>query len=137
MPWAIWHKNKIVELGDRTIKTIRWDPLTVLGWMDKEFMEAWSFIFPLTDKSRVDSCLPLTDPAWHYTPNPWWRFTLDRPPLLPLGQTTSNISSILLESNLSEASLDLMERELVPLEICQRKYLTEEATGVLIQGTLP
>ncbi|KAK7840428.1 hypothetical protein CFP56_016726 [Quercus suber] len=30
-----------------------------------------------------------------------------------------------------------MERELVPLEICQRKFLTGEATGVLIQGTLP
>ena len=53
------------------------------------------------------------------------------------GANDLNISSILLESDLFEASLYLMERELVPLEICQRKYLTREATGVLIQGTLP
>lgn len=30
-----------------------------------------------------------------------------------------------------------MERELVPLEICQRKFLTGESTGILIQGIQP
>ena len=50
---------------------------------------------------------------------------------------TSNTSRTLLESDLSEASLDLMERELAPLEVCQRKFLIEESIGVLIQGILP
>ena len=137
MPWAIWHKNKVVKLGNRMINTIRWDPLMIYGWTDKDLMEAWSFIFPLTDKSRKDGCLPLTNSAWYYTPNPWWRFTLDCPPLLPPGHMTSNTSRTLLESDFFEASLDLMERELAPLEICQRKFLTGESTGVLIQGILP
>ena len=119
------------------INNIRWDPLMIYRWTDKELMEAWSFIFPLTDKSMKDGCLPLTDPAQFYTPNPWWRFTLDKPPLFPPGQTSSNTSKTLLESDLSEASLDLMERELVPLEICQRKFLTGESTGILIQGIQP
>ena len=30
-----------------------------------------------------------------------------------------------------------MEREIVPPEICQRKFLTRESTGILIQGILP
>ena len=34
-------------------------------------------------------------------------------------------------------SIDSMERELIPLEICQRKFLTREPTGVLIQGIHP
>ena len=137
MPWAIWHKNKAVELGDSMINNIRWDPLIIYRWTSKELLEAWSFIFPLTEKSMQDGRLPLTDSTWHYTPNPWWRFTLDQLPLLLLGLRTSNNSKCLLESKLSEASLDLMEREIMPLEICQRKFLTRESTGVLIQGILP
>ena len=63
MPWAIWLKNKAVVLGDTMINNIRWDPLMIYRWTDKELMEAWSFIFPLMDKSMKDGCLPLTDPA--------------------------------------------------------------------------
>ncbi|KAF3961052.1 hypothetical protein CMV_014291 [Castanea mollissima] len=44
-----------------------------------------------------------------------------------------NISRTLLELDLSKAYLDLMERELVLLEVCQRKYQIGESTGVLIQ----
>lgn len=33
--------------------------------------------------------------------------------------------------------LDLLEKELAPMEICQKKFLTGETTGVLIQRTLP
>nr|POE95000.1 putative ribonuclease h protein [Quercus suber] len=47
------------------INTIRWDLLMIYGWMDKDLMEAWSFIFPLMDKSKKDECLPLIDSAWH------------------------------------------------------------------------
>ena len=133
MPWAIWHKNKVVELGDTMINTIRWDPLMIYGWTDKDLMKAWSFIFPLTNRSRKDGCLPLIDSAWYYTPNPWWWLTLNRPSLLPPRQMTSNTSRTLLESVLSEASLDLIERELALLKV----YQTEESTGVLIQGILP
>lgn len=104
----------------------------IYRWADKDLMEAWSFIFSLKEKSMIDGCLPLTNPAWYYTPNPWWRFTLDCPPLLPIGKRTSSYSKILLVTDFSEASLDLMERELVPLEICQRKFLTRELTGILI-----
>ena len=63
MPWAIWHKNKVVKLGDTMINTIRWDPLMIYGWTDKDLMEAWSFIFPFTNRSRKDRCLPLIDLA--------------------------------------------------------------------------
>ena len=49
----------------------------------KALMNSWSFIFPLTEVSKRDDCLPLTHPAWHNTPNLWWRFMPNRPPLLP------------------------------------------------------
>ena len=109
----------------------------IYGWTDKDLLNSWSFIFPLTEQSKRDGCLPLTHPAWHNTPNPWWRFSLDQPPLLPLGQRTSNTSGDRLQSDLSEISLDLLERELGPVEICLRKFLMGETTRVLIQGTLP
>ena len=119
------------------IDNIQWDLLTIYEWTDKDLLNFWSFIFSLTEQSKRDGCLPVTHPAWHTTPNPWWRFTLERPPLLPLGWRTSSTSKECLQSNLSEISLDLIEKELVPVEICQRKFLIGETTGVLIQGVLP
>lgn len=138
MLWAICINKKAVELCNTTINNIRWDPLTIYGWTDKALMNSWSFIFPLTEVSKRDRCLPLTHPAWHNTPNLWWRFTLDRPLLLPPPeQRTSRTSRICLQSSLSETQLDLLENALAQVEICQRKFLTGEITGVLIQGILP
>ena len=117
------------------IDNIRWDPLMIYGWTDKDLLNSWSFIFLLTKQSRRDGCLPFTHPAWHNTPNPWGRFTLDRPPLLPLSQRTSSTSGDCLQSELSEILLDLLERELAPVKICQR--LMDETMEVLIQGILP
>lgn len=57
--------------------------------------------------------------------------------LLPPGQTSSNISKTFLEFDLFEVSLNLMEKELGPLEICQRRFLIGESAGVLIQGIHP
>lgn len=42
-----------------------------------------------------------------------------------------------MQSDLSEISLDLLEREIALVEICLRKFLTGKTTRVLIQGTLP
>lgn len=137
MSWAIWINNHALELSNSMIENIRWDTLMIYGWTDKDLLNSWSFIFPLTEQSKRDRCLPLTHSAWHNTPNPWWRFTLDRPPLLPLGQRTSTTSGDCLQSYLSEILLDFLERELALMEICQRKFLTDETTGVLIQGILP
>ena len=104
----------------------------------KALMNSWSFIFPLTEVSKRDGCLPLTHPAWHNTPNLWWRFMPDRPPLLPPPeQRTSRTSRSRLQSILSKTLLDLIEKELTPVEIIQRKFLIWETTGVLIQGILP
>jgi len=48
------------ELNDSMINNIRWNPLTIYDWMNKELMNAWSFIFPMTDLSKRDGCLALT-----------------------------------------------------------------------------
>lgn len=50
---------------------------------------------------------------------------------------SSNTSKTFLQFDLFEVSLDLMERELVLLGICQRGFLTGESIGVPIQGIHP
>nr|POE57882.1 hypothetical protein CFP56_69952 [Quercus suber] len=130
MSWAIWINNHAVELSNSMINNIRWDPLMIYGWTDKDLLNSWSFIFPLTEQSKRGGCLPLTHLAWHNTLNPWWRFSLDQPPLLPLGQRTSSTSWDRFQSNLLEILLYL-------LEIFLRMFLTSETIGVLIQWTLP
>ena len=137
MPWAIWINNHEMQFSHSMVDNIQWDTLTIYGWTDKDLLNSWSFNFPLTKQSKRDGYLPLTHPTWHTILNPWWRFTLDRPPLLPLGRSTASTSKERLQSNLLEISLDLIENELVLMEIYQWKFLTGETTGVLIHGVLP
>ena len=137
MSWAIWVNNHEMQLSHSMVDNIRWDTLTIYGWTDKDLLNSWSFNFPLTKQSKRDGCLPLTHPTWHTILNPWWRFTLDRPPLFPPGRSTVSTSKERLQSNLSEISLDLIENELVLVEIYQWKFLTGETTRVLIHGVLP
>ena len=48
----MFYRNKIIPLGDDTINMIRRDPTHIMGWFEKELMEAWLNIFPLTETSR-------------------------------------------------------------------------------------
>ena len=47
--WAIFYQNKLIPMGDNTINMICRDPTHIMGWFEKELMEAWLNIFPLKE----------------------------------------------------------------------------------------
>ena len=88
-------------------------------------MVAWKNMFPLRVRSRQLGYLPMKDEAWIMTPNPWWRFLMDRPPV-PMSPVISLRSSITgsdmqnSEKSLSEAEVGLTE----PKVTIRKKLLT-------------
>ena len=82
-------------------------------------------MFPLRVRSRQLGYLPMKDEAWIMTPNPWWQFLTDRPPV-PMSPVISSRSSVTgldmqnSEKSLSEAEVGLTE----PKVIIRKKLLT-------------
>ena len=134
--WAMFYRNKIIPLGDDTINMIRRDPTHIMGWFEKELMEAWLNIFPLTETSRQLGSLLITDEVWILTPNPWWRFVTDRPALLPIPLNNSNpfVRSSILP--LSELSLCEMKADLLEPVITERKILVERLVECATMGNI-
>ena len=77
--WAIFLKGKVIPLGGKTIEGIQRDPTDIMGWYEVEAMEACKNIFPLMEVSARLGYLSLEDEARITTPNPYWRFFMDKP----------------------------------------------------------
>ena len=129
--WAIFYKGKIIPIGDTTINMIKRDPTEVMGWFEWELMQAWRNLFPLTDLSRRTGFLPIMDKAWSLTPNPWWRFLMDRPVPPTNTSTQSGQTSSLY---LSEKSLTELEVPDVETVITERKVLRNTSVECAVMG---
>ena len=77
--WAIWLRNRLVEVPDEAILQIGASPTKELGWCDVEMGPVWKNIFPITLESRKTRIIPLDHPTWGLTPNPWWSFITEIP----------------------------------------------------------
>ena len=134
--WALFYKGKIVPIEDETIKWIKQDPTKIWRWFDLELMLAWKNIFPLTGESGELGFLPLLNTAWESTPNPWWRFVTDRPAMLPLPPPSSTLLKTSSGEQLSEKLLTELEREVMIMEISERKMLKDKAVECVMLGNL-
>ena len=132
----MFYRNKIIPLGDDTINMIHRDPTHIIGWFEKELMEAWLNIFPLTETSSQLGSLLITDVAWILTLNPWWRFVTNRPALPPIPRNSSNSSVRLSNLPLSELSLCEMEVDLLEPVITERKILVERPVECAMLGNI-
>ena len=77
--WAIWLRNKLVEIPEEIILQIRATPTKELRWCEVEMGPALKNIFLITPESRRTGELQLDHLAWGLTPNPWWSFMTDIP----------------------------------------------------------
>ena len=88
-----------------------------------ELMLAWKNMSSLTEESREVGYLPLMNKAWELTPNPWWRFAIDRPAVQAPPPTNSNSSVISSSVQILEKSLTVAEMEWMEPVITVRKIL--------------
>ncbi|XP_050247925.1 uncharacterized protein LOC126695284 [Quercus robur] len=134
--WGILYKGKIIPVSDSTIRWIRQDPTEVWGWFETELMVAWKNIFPLTERSKQLGYLPLKDEAWITTPNPWWRFLTDRPPVPSIPMTNSGPSATRSVMQNSEKILLEAEAMLTEAVISETKKLINFPVECLLMGSL-
>lgn len=98
-------------MGNETIRWIQHDLIEIWGWFDVELMGAWKNLFPLAELNRQVGFLPLNDEVWIITPNLWWRFLTDRPPVPILPPTNLRPSATKSKAPSSEKSLSEAEAE--------------------------
>ena len=102
---------------------IKGSPTMIWGWYDREEMQAWSRIFPMTLESLKQGFLPLTDPAWMEWDNPCWIF--------PSGKPTKAESKIFNWRALSPQSLEQSLKELGLEEKVEVRNIWMPRTGVM------
>ena len=102
---------------------IKGNPTMIWGWYDREEMQAWSHIFPVTLESLKQRFLPLTDPAWMEWDNPCWIFPSDKP--------TKAESKIFNWRALSSQSLEQSLKELGLEEKVEVRNIWMPRTGVM------
>ena len=134
--WAMFYKNKIIPIGDETIKWIRQDPTEIWGWFDLELMLAWKNMFPLTEKNREMGYLPLMNKAWELTPNLWWRFVTDIPASLAPPPLSSSSPEIRSSMQLSKRSLTETEKGWMDSVISVKKILQDKPVECFMKGSL-
>ena len=134
--WAMLYKNKIIPIGDETIKWIRQDPTEIWGWFDLELMLAWKNMFPLTEESREMGYLPLMNKAWELTLNPWWRFVTDIPASLAPPPSSSSSPETGSSMQLSERSLTETEKGWMDSVISVKKILQDKPVECFMKGSL-
>ena len=126
------------------INMIKRDPTEIIGWFEWELMKAWQNLFPLTEMSCRTGFLPLSDEAWSSTPDPWWRFLMDRPtiPTITLVQSRQTSSHYLSEESLTELKVQdvepvITERKILKNTPVECKVLGHVHRVKLIQFSMP
>ena len=136
MKWAIFLREKVIPIGDKTIEGIQRDPTDIMGWHDVEAMEAWKNLFPLTEVSAHLGFLPMEDETWISTPNPFWHFLMDKPKFAPLIVTPLHLQECPSWKPLCEKSLSVLEGIHLELVISQRKVLLDRPIELVLMGNL-
>ena len=77
--WGIFRQGKVMVLSPEMLVQIRASSTMIWGWYDKDEVEAWKLIFPLTTVNLREGSLPLTDAVWMEWDHPWWIFPSDKP----------------------------------------------------------
>nr|POE91255.1 hypothetical protein CFP56_34577 [Quercus suber] len=110
--------------------------MEIWGWFDLELMLAWKNMFPLTKESRELGYLPLMNKAWVLTPNPWWRFVIDRPAVQAPPSTSSSSSVTSSSVLISEKSLTKVEKDCMEPVITVRKIFQDKPVECFLKGNL-
>ncbi|KAL0016457.1 hypothetical protein SO802_003526 [Lithocarpus litseifolius] len=103
---------------------IKSDRTEIMGWFEWELMQAWRNPFPLTELSRKTGFLPITNEAWSSTPNPWWRFLMDRP-TIPTNTLVQSGGTVLVRTNQAEMGILNHAVTIFPEEVRSKQVLME------------
>ena len=93
-------------------------------------------MFSLTEESIEMGYLPLMNKAWELTPNPWWRFAIDRPAVQAPPPTNSNSSVISSSVQILEKSLIETKKEWMEPVITMKKILQDKLVECSMKGNL-